>query len=180
MKPDPLHCEINAWQHILDLLYSESVRRHAFEKFIATLSAPIGVISTTNSSSHSSINCDVETLSEDATVPSEKPDHMGASCEGDSERKNTSLSPGMIRQFSLREMNKNTAAENMTAMLENAEFHLSDKNSDVNGCGLSYLSTKVQEHYEDESKHFNKLSVRLIGAQAIALARYCYRLVDPF
>ncbi len=67
VKPDPLHCEINAWQHIFDLLYSESVRRHAFEKFIATLSAPIGVISTANSSdlkssssSHSSINCDVE------------------------------------------------------------------------------------------------------------------------
>jgi hypothetical protein len=84
----------------------------------------------------------------------------------------------MIRQFSLLEMSKNTAAENMTAMLENAEFHLSNMNSDVNGCGLSYLSTKVQEHYEDESKRFNKLSVRLIGAQAIALARYCYRLVD--
>ncbi len=49
VKPDPLHCEINAWQHILDLLYSELVRRHAFEKFIATLSAPIGVISTANS-----------------------------------------------------------------------------------------------------------------------------------
>ena len=103
---------------------------------------------------------------------------MGASCEGEGESKNTSLSPGMIRQFSLLEMNKNTAAENMTAMLENAEFHLSNMNSDVNGCGLSYLSTKVQEHYEDESKRFNKLSVRLIGAQAIALARYCYRLVD--
>ena len=23
--PDPLHCEINAWQHLLDLLYSKSV-----------------------------------------------------------------------------------------------------------------------------------------------------------
>ena len=103
---------------------------------------------------------------------------MGASCEGEDESKNTSLSPGMIRQFSLLEMNKNSAAENMTAMLENVEFHLSNMNSDVNGCGLSYLSTKVQEHYEDESKHFNKLSVRLFGAQAIALARYCYRLVD--
>ena len=103
---------------------------------------------------------------------------MGASCEGEGESKNTSLSPGMIRQFSLLEMSKNTAAENMTAMLENAEFHLSNINSDVNRCGLSYLLTKAQEHNEDESKRFNNLSVRLIGAQAIALARYCYRLVD--
>lgn len=41
VKPDPLRCEINAWQHILDLLYSESVRRCAFDEFIKTLSAPI-------------------------------------------------------------------------------------------------------------------------------------------
>lgn len=42
VKPDPLHCEINAWQHILDLLYSESLLRCCFEKFVETLSAPIG------------------------------------------------------------------------------------------------------------------------------------------
>lgn len=42
VKPDPLHCEINAWQHILDLLYSESLLRCCFEKFVETLSASIG------------------------------------------------------------------------------------------------------------------------------------------
>ena len=103
---------------------------------------------------------------------------MGASCEEEGESKNSSLSPGMIRQFSLLEMNKEAAAKNMTSMLENSQFTLSSTNSDVHGCGLSYLSTKVKEHYDDEAKRFNKLSVRLIGAQAIALARHCYRLVD--
>jgi hypothetical protein len=184
VKPDPLHCEINAWQHILDLLFSESVRRHAFEKFIAILSAPIG-ISTANSpdgesssASHSSDNCGVEAVNEDEIGSIEKTGLMGASCEEEGESKNSSLSPGMIRQFSLLEMNKEAAAKNMTSMLENSQFTLSSTNSDVHGCGLSYLSTKVKEHYDDEAKRFNKLSVRLIGAQAIALARHCYRIVD--
>ncbi len=48
----------------------------------------------------------------------------------------------------------------------------------MRGCGLAYLSTKMQEHHHDESKRFNKLSVRLIGAQAVSLARHSYRLVD--
>ncbi len=43
VRPDPLHCEVNAWQHILDLLYSESIRRNRFEKFIEILSAPVGI-----------------------------------------------------------------------------------------------------------------------------------------
>ena len=47
VKPDPLHCEINTWQQILDLIYCESVRRRVFDKFIETLSALIG-LSTTN------------------------------------------------------------------------------------------------------------------------------------
>ena len=66
----------------------------------------------------------------------------------------------------------------MTAMLETSDFTLSDNCAGVYGCRLSYLLTKVKEHYDDESKRFNKLSVRLIGTQAIPLARHSYRLVD--
>ena len=43
VKPDPLHCEINAWQHLLDLIYSEALRRGLFDKFIEILSAPVGL-----------------------------------------------------------------------------------------------------------------------------------------
>ena len=45
------------------------------------------------------------------------------------------------------------------------------------GCGLGYLASRIREHYNDESKRHTKLPVRLIGNQAIALARYTYRLV---
>lgn len=52
------------------------------------------------------------------------------------------------------------------------------KASGKRGCGLGYLASIVREHYSDESNRHNKLPVRLIGNQAIALARYSYRLVD--
>ena len=35
--PKPLHLEINSWQHMLDVLYKEAVRRGQFKKFINAL-----------------------------------------------------------------------------------------------------------------------------------------------
>ncbi len=58
----------------------------------------------------------------------------------------------MVRQFSFLEMNKKAAADSMTAMLETSDFTLSDNCAGVYGSRLSYLSTKVKEHYDDESK----------------------------
>ena len=50
IMPKPLHLEINSWQHMLDVLYKEAVRRGQFKKFInalrsspLTLSNPLGV-----------------------------------------------------------------------------------------------------------------------------------------
>jgi hypothetical protein len=37
-----LHCEINAWQNIFDIFYHEAIDRHLFQKFIETLSGPVG------------------------------------------------------------------------------------------------------------------------------------------
>ena len=28
LRPEPMHCEINAWQHYLDLLYVEAIHRN--------------------------------------------------------------------------------------------------------------------------------------------------------
>ena len=46
------------------------------------------------------------------------------------------------------------------------------------GCGLSFVAKSVQEHYENKEQRSNNLTIRLIGRQAIAIARYGYRLVD--
>ena len=43
VRPDLLHCEINAWQHLLDLIYCECVKRNMFQQFIKILSAPVGL-----------------------------------------------------------------------------------------------------------------------------------------
>ena len=38
-RPEPVHCEINAWQHLLNIIYREAVQRGTFAKFIDILSA---------------------------------------------------------------------------------------------------------------------------------------------
>ncbi|XP_065639723.1 uncharacterized protein LOC136072530 [Hydra vulgaris] len=93
IRPEPLNLEINNWQHVLDLIYKESVRRGVFEQFISSLSNP-------------------------------------------------------------------------------------PKEADELGCGLKFLAKNIREHYQNESKRMNKLETRLIGAQAVSLAQYSFRLVD--
>ena len=103
---EPLHCEINAWQQILSIIYLQFVQRGMFDVFVTVLSNP-----------------------------TKKP--ADATRTGDS----TTGQPLL-------------------------------------GCGLSYLVPLIKEHYADEKKKHNKLPTRLIGVQAIALARYAYRLID--
>jgi hypothetical protein len=38
-RPEPLHCEINAWQNILNIIYLEAVQRNMFDTFILVLGA---------------------------------------------------------------------------------------------------------------------------------------------
>ena len=37
LRPEPMHCEINAWQHYIDLLYLEAVRIKKFDPFVSAL-----------------------------------------------------------------------------------------------------------------------------------------------
>ncbi|XP_066914204.1 uncharacterized protein [Clytia hemisphaerica] len=93
LRPEPLHLEINNWQHLLNLIYVESIRRDKFEIFCKVLESPVR-------------------------------------CQ------------------------------------ENP------------GCGLKFVVKKIREHYAKEATRMNILEVRLIGAQAIALARHCHRVMD--
>ena len=50
---------------------------------------------------------------------------------------------------------------------------------DKGGCNLKFVASKIREHYMDKQHCFNKFpGVRIIGAQAITLARYSLRLID--
>ena len=46
------------------------------------------------------------------------------------------------------------------------------------GCGMKFIAKSILEQYEKPNERFNVLNVRLIGAQAISLARYSFRLID--
>ena len=39
-RPEPLHCEISAWQQILSIIYLEFVKRGMFDVFIRVLGSP--------------------------------------------------------------------------------------------------------------------------------------------
>ena len=42
----------------------------------------------------------------------------------------------------------------------------------------SFVAQQIKEHYDDTQHRSNNLTARLIGRQAIALARYGYRFID--
>ena len=46
------------------------------------------------------------------------------------------------------------------------------------GCNLKYIGEAIDKHYVNESTRFKTLTIRLIGAQGISLARYSVRVVD--
>ena len=46
------------------------------------------------------------------------------------------------------------------------------------GCNLKYIGEEIDKHYVNESTRFKTLTIRLIGAQGISLARYSVRVVD--
>ena len=47
-RPEPLHCEINAWQLVINIVYQESVQRNVFDHLIKVLGAPLTVSATHN------------------------------------------------------------------------------------------------------------------------------------
>lgn len=61
--------------------------------------------------------------------------------------------------------------------INSAPLNAGDKNT-KRGCGLPFVAKKIKEHYNNHDQRANNISVRLIGEQAIALAKHFYRLVD--
>ena len=204
VKPDRLQ-KSTLWQHFLNLIYSESVRRCLFVKFIETLSSPVGLetvdsddgacdLGDCTDDGAASGNCSVSEKRFDCSetgvsgvsgsidnvigIPDSGICDKGIS--GEDSSKSSEVSPGISRQFSVLELQKQTAVNNMNYMLGDSA---SDKSCSTSvymnvDCGLAYLRTKLEEHYNDESKRFTKLSTRLIGKQAIVLAWHSYKLVD--
>ena len=146
-RPKPIHCEINAWQHVLNTIYREAVQRGIFTKFSDILGA--------SAIGQSTNQC----------VVTEKPSVFVSHDDGAGER---STKVDIV----------NASNTKFVSHLGNAISNFQKENSDELGCGLGYLTSVVKDHYNDESQRHNKLPVRLIGDQAIALANFSYRLID--
>ena len=145
-RPEPVHNEINAWQHILNLIYKEALQRNNIELFLEILSSPVDTAN----------NGQVQLSPTLLTTPHE---------EGVGER---------VRQIDIVNTQAKTFDEHMQAATAG-----SGSSGKKPGCGLSFVVvSKIREHYYDKDHRANNLSTRLIGEQAIALAKYSYRLLD--
>ena len=70
------------------------------------------------------------------------------------------------------------ANERLAKHIESSCKKPTDTEVNKQGCGLAYLVPRIKEHYDNEKTRHNQLPTRLIGDQAISLARYGYRLID--
>ena len=149
IEPEPMHCEINAWQHYIDLLYLEAVNRKKFDTFVSVLGAPVG-------------KGDTETIEESHH---QKRSVKISVIDSAGER---ARHQDILQQ----------SEESFKQHLEQTGIQDFRQAPGKQGCGLGYLASRVRDHFTDESNRYNRLPVRLIVNQAIVMARYSYRLVD--
>lgn len=152
LRPEPLHCEINSWQDFLDLIYHESLVRDKYHEFISVL--------------ESAIHQNQESSNIHAT-----------------KRKIVSEGKAIVPQGAGARVKSVECAQQQNsiflATLENSNMnHNATVPKGVPGIGLPFIAKKVKEHHDKSKTCHNKLQVRLIGAQAIKLAQFYYRLVD--
>lgn len=144
-RPEPVHNEINAWQHILNMIYKEALQRNNVDLFLEVLSSPVDT-------------------TEIANIRLSRPQLITPHQEGVGER---------VRQVDIVNRQAEVFNENMQAASVTP-----DVSGRKPGCGLSFVASKIREHHNDKDHRANNLSTRLIGEQAIALAKYSYRLID--
>ena len=148
-----MHCEINSWQDFLDLVYHESLVRGQYNDFISILEGPVRPYQELkNSTDHATKNKVVNERSET------EPQGAGA------------------RVKAVEYADKQNSI--FLASIENScTNHIATDFNDTMGVGLPLIAKKVKEHHDNTKTCYNKLQVRLIGAQAIKLAQLFYRLI---
>ncbi|XP_078361840.1 uncharacterized protein LOC144646172 [Oculina patagonica] len=153
-RPEPVHCEINAWKQLLHIIYIEYVQRGKFDVFIDILGAPVGKCTTS----------DTRPAAKEQT-PAHDQDTGGESV-------------GAGERIAALEIAEEANVKLVTHMANCNSRKTPEAGKSAAGCGLAYLVPFIKEHYADENKRYNQLPTRLIGDQAISLARYGFRLID--
>ena len=151
-RPEPVHTEINSWGHLISVIYREAVRRNRINEFLAILAAPV---------SHFTSKSQVP--NEEKTSHKDQGSDKINIAEGTGERScQVNLVISACSDFS-----------DALSKVKNS----SQKYSQA-GCGLPFIANLIKDHYSDEKERHKSLSIRLIGEQAVQLARYSYRLLD--
>ena len=149
VRPEPVHCEINGWQHLLNLIYQEGLRRNLVLSVLKVLGNPV-------------VQAEISRFGDNKLTimhPNVSSQEGGV---GERARQIESLNKKsdefcqVIKMFTKRQM----------------------VSKESGGCGLAFVANKIKEHFESEKDKHNSLTFRLISAQAISLAKYGYRLVD--
>ena len=148
-RPEPVHNEINAWQHLLNSIYQEALQRGLIERFLEILSLPLQASDACSNQVRQTVLPALSNLPEGA---------------GD-----------RARQMLLLQEQHEVFQE---AIGRATASYSVEGNSGQKGCQLAFLARQIREHYNDKEKRSNKISTRLIGEQAISLARYSFRLID--
>lgn len=125
-RPEPVHNEINAWQHILNLIYKEALQRNVIDLFLEILSSPVDITS----------NGQVKLSPTLLTTPHQ---------EGVGEK---------VRQVDI---------VNRQARAFDEQMQEATAGSGVSGrkpsCGLSFVASKIREHYKITGAMTSQLSL---------------------
>ena len=149
-RPEPIHCEINAWQHVLNNIYRVAAQRGVFTKFIDILSASAVERRADQGNGNGNRKSQVYVPHNDgAGERSTRVDFVNAS-------------------------NQKFVCDLGNALSSNHKEDFGEL-----GCGLGYLASVIKDHYNDEAQRHKKLPVWLIGGQPIALITFLFCSLMP-
>ena len=170
-----MHTEHNVWLNALDVIYHEALQRGSVKQFLTVLEGPQNEPKLMPAGNKTNaITTDTDTA---LSALQQKPNQ---SCN--SQEKLALGCGASLRCKDILDEDPSAGLKTCLLKIKEKQTLKVDKKEKTLGVGLEPLSKKIREHYEQESTQHNKLNscCRLIGEQAISLARFSFRLMDSF
>ena len=170
-----MHTEHNVWLNMLDIVYHEAMQREAVQQFLSVLAGP-------QSESKLVINRNIHHRATSNYENTQDPIiQLEQSLEKPASVQNSVNSSGTgSRSRDILNRDSSAGLKQCLTKIKEQGINQSHEKQEVLGVGLEQLAKKIREHFEKESTQHNKLNscCRLIGEQAISLARFSFRLID--
>ena len=180
-----MHSEHNVWLNTLDIIYHEAMQRDFMNNVLSCLASlqseskqrPGNRLHSDNLPHLANINhAEILTFDPNQVVSQQLPaEETEENCSIPSAGSNVGVGG---RSMIIPNQNTTDGLLPCLGKIKNVD-NLSSKEVEV-GAGLSPLAQTIREHFNKENTRHNKLSscYRLIGEQAISLARFSFRLLD--